>query len=95
MGTRETGQTWRNLSSKPWWSSPRRTSACRRRGASSARASLHLFPAPDAWRSALDQWDNRSCTKPLRGSFHPLFAFPSCCLFPHLRLALTIRLPEY
>ena len=29
-----------------------RTSACRRRRTSSAPASLHLFAAPDAWRSA-------------------------------------------
>jgi hypothetical protein len=36
-----------------------------------------------------------SCTKPLRGSFPPLFAFPSCALFPHLRSDLTIRVPEY
>jgi hypothetical protein len=36
-----------------------------------------------------------SCTKPLRGSFPPLFAFPACALFPHLRSALTIRVPEY
>jgi hypothetical protein len=32
---------------------PSRTSACRRRQTRSARPSLCLFAAPDAWRSAL------------------------------------------
>src|SRR5215813_13219980 len=40
-----------------------RTRACRRRETASAPTSLRLFPAPDAWRSALYSVNRRECSQ--------------------------------
>jgi hypothetical protein len=44
----------------------RLTIACRRLEIASAHSSLRLFPAPDAWRSAIRVFVARHCTSPSR-----------------------------